>query len=503
MRNGFKSVVCLIALGFAVHVCAQQPQKTPIDIRGDTTWAGLLIVDREVRVRKGTLTIAPGSIVQFKPGGSIYVGRGCALVARGLKGGPTRFSGETCGRITGTDCRIVLEHCEISRMGEPDQHKRAWWLSASSGNDGISLRRLKITDRGGVTVAASGPFEMIGCDLRKSRGGILVRDEGRAEVARNTLDGAGINVGPGDDRAVRGNVVIGGRIAGWRTRDVVVENNYVHQPQPKGSYGLLHTRGVIRNNVIRGGSWVTAQIGGEITGNVLISLPHEEIRKAKKSFDKNCTHEHICGLVPNSRVVRNIFVGASYGAVMGIGGGTASDSVIRNNTFDMRGGGNAIYLNHLPKSNPKNVIVRNNIFIRSGAVLSEKPIHDTFSTIDYNLWSKSGLGKRRGRFWKITMTGKKEGDAGFGAHDVPPYGKDHEQPTPDAVVVNPGVSFPFSDEDMLSGRHTVAEVLKHYRAAYALKADSPAIDAGDPQDKDDPTVTDGKPDIGAVEFVKE
>ena len=65
--------------------------------------------------------------------------------------------------------------------------------------------------------------------------------------------------------------------------------------------------------------------------------------------------------------------------------------------------------------------------------------------------------------------------------------------------MNPNVAFPFTDDEMLSRKHTVAEVLKHYSDAYTLKAGSPAIDAGDPADKNDPAVKDGKPDIGAIE----
>ena len=59
-------------------------------------------------------------------------------------------------------------------------------------------------------------------------------------------------------------------------------------------------------------------------------------------------------------------------------------------------------------------------------------------------------------------------------------------PAKHVTVINKGI-----------GGNVVTQVLKHYHSAYALKADSPAIDAGDP------VVKDGKPDIGAVEFVKE
>ncbi len=69
-------------------------------------------------------------------------------------------------------------------------------------------------------------------------------------------------------------------------------------------------------------------------------------------------------------------------------------------------------------------------------------------------------------------------------------------------MTDPNFVFPFSDEDMLSRKHTVKECLDLYRRAYSLKKGSPAIDAGSPADKDDPEVKDGKPDIGAIEYLR-
>jgi len=79
---------------------------------------------------------------------------------------------------------------------------------------------------------------------------------------------------------------------------------------------------------------------------------------------------------------------------------------------------------------------------------------------------------------------------------------DKKELKPDEVVANPDIEFPFSDEDLLARQKTPAEALKAYREAYAPKAGSPALDAGDPADKDDPEVQDGKPDIGAIEYRK-
>ena len=41
------------------------------------------------------------------------------------------------------------------------------------------------------------------------------------------------------------------------------------------------------------------------------------------------------------------------------------------------------------------------------------------------------------------------------------------------MVANPDFVFPFSDEEMLARKHTIAECLSLYRAAYRLKAGQP------------------------------
>ncbi len=53
---------------------------------------------------------------------------------------------------------------------------------------------------------------------------------------------------------------------------------------------------------------------------------------------------------------------------------------------------------------------------------------------------------------------------------------------------------------MLARKHTLKECLELYRKAYSLKAGSPAIDAGSPEDGGDPEVKDGKCDIRAIEY---
>ncbi len=490
--RAFLAAATLFALCSLVF--AQAPAKPSVDVKADATWTGEVTVDSAVRVSGATLSVAPGTKVTFKEGGSISVGDKGALVAKGTKAAPVLIAGGKAGTISCHGGSLLLEHCEFSGMGG------RYWLDGAPGKDGIVIRDSAIRDSSGVNVSLSGPFEMSRTRVESGKEGFACRGNGKAEFKDNTFIGCGFAMGEDAEGVARGNVVIGGTIAGWRTTKLLVENNYVHQPRPDGSYGLLRVCGTVRHNVVRGGSWTSAELGGTIEHNLFIALPHEERRKLDGGSDKNCTHEHLCGLAPKSLVSRNIFVDGSYAAVMGIGAGTASDSVIRYNTFDMRGAGYAIMLNHLPEGNPKNIRIVGNLLIRSEAVQSEKAVPDSTAVIDYTLWAASGAG-RGGRFDRITMAGQTEGQGSFGGHDVPPYAKRSEPLKPADVVVNPDVAFPFTDEDMISRKHTVAEVLDVYRKAYSPKPGSAAINAGDPADKADPDVKDGKPDIGAVEVV--
>ena len=506
----FACVTAALLILLSTPAVSQDVKPKPTLIDADTTWTWTrdITVDRRIRVRRGSLTVAAGVQVTFKPGGLIDVEPKGALLAVGTEEHPVRFTGKDCGQIVVTRAGLRLEHCHVTGVGEGPE-KRRTWLTVNGAEGLPVVKRCRVVASGGTGFTLTGPLELSGCDFRDCRGDLVVRGgKGRIFISGNTMKGANLTItgkGEASETVIQGNVIVGGRIYHARDDAIVVEGNYVHQPTVGNTYGLLRVKGVTRNNVLRGGSWVSAGLGGEVTGNVFISLPHEHIVKAKKSFDRNCTHEHICGLLANSRVTRNIFVGASYGAIMGIGAGTGSGSVIHNNTFDMHKNGNPFFFNHLPKVNPKDIRITGNIFMRSSGLWDEKQIADSATAIDYNLWSEAGKPRpygKGGRFRRVTMTAKKPGDDGFGGHDVPPFGQDDKQPGPADVVVNPDVTFPFTDEEMLERKHTVAEVLDVYRKAYTPRTGSPAVDAGDPAQKDDPAVKDGKPDIGAVERVE-
>jgi len=500
------SGICSMVLAgiMGTSLLGQEPDS-PVQalIDKDTVWTGNVEIKTEARVRKAKLTLEAGARVEFKDGGRIRLESGAVLFAKGTADKPIQFVGDGTGVIAGDDCTVTLERCGFSGVG----NDKTQFLSVTPADGGLTLRACSFTDCSGMYVKLKGPFEMTGCDFRRPSkfypnrfGDIQAYGKGtKVTITDNTFEklnvtGSGVNA----DVLIRGNVLLRGGIHSWNAEQTVIEANYIHHPEIKGTVGIGSSRGLIRDNVIRGCGWTTAQIGGDVTGNVIISLPHVEEQKRPGGFDKNCTHEHIMGLLPESKLTRNIFVGASYGAVMGIGHGTCSESVLRNNTFDLRGAGNAFYLNHYPKTDVKGIVIRNNLMLRCNYVYNQEKDKEPVASVDYNLWAVPS-NKKRDRFVQLTITDKKPGDDGFGKNDVLLFG-DQKERKPDEIVVNPDIQFPFTDEDMLARKRTPAEALKAYREAYALKADSPAINAGDPADKGDSEVKDGRPDIGAVEY---
>ncbi len=298
----------------------------------------------------------------FKPGGEIHVGFGAALMAKGTRDKPIELVGsEKSGIIQGQNCTIVLERCRLTHMAGDWGNRRAF-LAASAGNGGIALRQCTITDCAEAWLTADGPVDISGCELRR-REGLFSGDagmfrvtgkRGKVQIAENivqrvSLDGSYCTA----ETLIRDNVVVDACVGNWAG---AVENNYVHQTTLNGTYGLLRVKGVVRNNLVRGGSWTTAGLGGEIASNVFES----EDRQAAAKRKLDGTHEHICGIEPGSRIVRNIFVCSSYGAIMTIGA-TSPKCLISNNTFDLNGS-SPLYMNHLVKGDTPHHVARNNLF---------------------------------------------------------------------------------------------------------------------------------------------
>ena len=480
-------------------LCSCLPLFAEQQIKQDIIWDTDQVIDQRVRVGAAKLSVAPGVRISFAEGGRLLLTHGARFHAHGTQAKPIIITGNKTGIIEGYGAELQLQHCQISGLSAVSDKKPHAINVASASGKTIQIEHCVISNCARLYLKPSdGSVQVSNSRFVAEKGeqspSINTYGKGTVLIEGNTFERASISLGGGSDTVVRNNIVISAGIGGWRCKSMLVENNYVHQPDAKGSYCVPGATGILRNNVFRGGSWTTAKITGELIDNVLISLPHAG-HQSPDAFDDHCTHEHICGMGDDSVVRRNIFIGASYGGVMGLGSKTCSRLEFSNNTLDMKNHGRCVMTNHLPEAPSEQIKIRNNIFMRCTGVQDEAKVKNAISCLDHNLWSAAPVTGER--YERIFMDGLKFGDSGYGKHDLP---ADTGSIDPQKVVVNPDVEFPFSDEDLLSRKYAVADILTHYRKAYALLPNSPAINAGDVR-MSDAQVVDQQPDMGAIEFV--
>ena len=279
------------------------------------------------------------------------------------------------------------------------------------------------------------------------------------------------------------SVLVGGSVSTYHG-EIVFRRNLI-KGAARNNFVGDHSKAEITDNIFVGGTWVTKSLGGVVSGNVFVSEP---VPPGAKQDDY--THEHVLGIKPAARIERNILVGRSHAALMSIGVDNADGAVIRNNTIDMRGTGAGLMF-HMADPRPQGVVFRNNIILNGDGVVDEQKTPGAVAYADYNLLVNEGVDYKG-----VVMLDRQPGDDGFGKHDI--------RAKPGSVIKQEGVGypFPFSDEDLFSGRESVASVMAFYRHAYQLRDGSPAIDSGAPADGSDPAVNDGHVDIGAIEFTK-
>ena len=340
----------------------------------------------------------------------------------------------------------------------------------------------------GITVKGGGHFRCQGSaekPIRMSGPGGLGANGGCLSLAFCRLSQVNVGSwylqGEGPNLRLEDCVIVDAQLACYHN-SVEVRRTFIDAGRCKYAVVEIPPGSQVIDCVFSGGAWVSKALGGTISGCVFVSQP-----VPSGANQNDFTHEHICGIHPNARIERNIFVGRSYAALMSIGRHNGDGALIRNNTIDMRDGKNSGLMFHLTEPKAKAIVVRNNLFMRCTGINDEEKTPDAIASTDYNLFTAVAL-----RYQGVVMTGKKPGDEGFDQHT--------REAAADSVCVDPdfGYPFPYHVEQMLDGSITVATVLQRYRAAYAPKPGSPLIDAGSPEDATD--AADGRCDIGAVEL---
>ncbi len=482
-------------------------------ISTNTVWSGTVTVDGTVTVNSNAnLTIQPGTIVNFVGTGNINFVSGGLFSAQGTAAAPIQFNGTQTGGMTGNPSGVVMNNCAFAGLGVRTGSTKWFYLRPSSASSGFSMTNCTVNNVGPMMTYGAGTVTATGNNIQNiGELDLWTSTASQVNLLNNKIQTCGyIYTNSTAGAQVSHNVIIDGQLwvnggSNATAANYVVEDNYIHGTYngPASESLLVHTLATIRNNVIRGGEWGLNDVGGKISNNVMECFTAAE--RALRGNDP--THEPFTLPKDGAVVERNILLNSGYAGIITAGSNLGTNCVFRNNTLDQRGGtAPMMEFNHLPSGKGSNINIRNNLFLRGGRFYDESNwtsggYADTISYVDYNAWGGMAVDSRNPtsqRFIGIQMTGKNEGDDGFGMHDILLPGGSTVNTA--SLVANADFVDPYSDADMLAGTHTTAQLLSLYQQAYTPVAGSALINAGSPTDASDPAVTYGQVDIGAVEL---
>ena len=305
----------------------------------------------------------------------------------------------------------------------------------------------------------------------------------------------------GGDSDAESNLLIGIRvkISAARNANCIIRGNYLHLLMPINAefpyYSQVSTVNPVNNlcehNVIRDGEWIVRFVEGEFRYNVICDInDHNLIQNGSLGS----IHHNVFFVGQPDHRPGSMFscISIVYGTDKG-----GQGLEIYNNTFDGCGTfpcpGVDVCERGLVRS------LRNNVFLNfahNGKYgQAGRPVtmihagwHDPASAAgaarlgyaDYNCFFSPNA--KHHDNYTLTVADKTERkDAGFARHDLRVSGAVDEQVDPQ--FAGPLVKvFPFQDDDIKSGKVTVSQMLRDFRARYTPVAGSPVIDAGDPAD---------------------
>jgi hypothetical protein len=309
----------------------------------------------------------------------------------------------------------------------------------------------------------------------------------------------------GGDNDRESNLLIGHRVKIIARGDTsVIRGNYLHVLMPRTTefpyWSQVSTvdpgGNLLEHNVIRDGEWIVQMFDGEIRYNVICDINDHNLMRNGSAGQVHHNIFHV-GQPDHPPGSMSGFIFIVYPPKK-----RGEGMEIYNNTFDGCGTfeppGVEVCEGGFVKS------LRNNVFcnmrltkyfklppavVRPSWQEDEGKPADRLGYADYNLFHNPAAEKARN--YTLTVAGKTiRKDAGFAARDLPGGGAVDAQVDPQFKSPTPKV-FPFSDDDILSGKVTVSQMLAKFRELYTPGDKSPLIDAGDPAD--------GKGvDIGAV-----
>lgn len=388
------------------------------EVSADATWDGLVVIRGSLQIVGATVTVQPGTTIEFaaESGGNplLVVGsgdKGGRLVMQGSPDAPivvrTR-EGSKSGVIRAIvpagqnlDWRFVrfqglgfrdevaaLKESVVGRKGERVSTTPAVALVADVGRSEVRLESLRFVKCGRMALRtgtdATGSVKQCTFEAGSERVDLEMNGVGHAAYAViGNRFGGGVDAS-GATLHFEGNILTGPRagfaihVGGERPARVI--GNYVHNSTKSddGSYCLkcADADAEIRDNVLRGGTYVVLEGSRRMSGNVMVSGGElaSKVSKAAK------THYLVADLPEAAEFERNVLMGPAYSllATQAAKGGaqsageTARGLMIRGNVFDGLGGtGPAIRLNVMAREAVGATIV-DNTFIRVETVVMDE-----------------------------------------------------------------------------------------------------------------------------------
>lgn len=508
-----KKLVAMLAL-FGGAWVGQAQVQTQGWILADTTWSGSIDVVGDVMITNNvTLTISAGSTVTF-------MSNSLAIYIPGTdSGGRLRLTGESGNRIKVTSVpglatngtlgrypnlyakELRAEYVDFSNLGSYTSNAQRSYSVFNAPNDGdlYIVRGCTFSncyEAMAFAYHANAMIEISGNDFRYSATNLAIHVQGNMvgtttnrQVFGNTAD-SGITLA--SSALVYSNSLVGSNAfltVGSGASGTLVEKNYVHVQRNAGSaIGAAASNTIVRNNYMLGARECLAVSAVQyctVEGNVMQAMPGQT--------------RHISGLAGLSVVSGNILFGAQPANESILLSGVRTNLVFKNNVVASR---SALTVSlSLTTGVVSEVHFRNNIFYHGGAALRpvitySAGLSNVIASTDFNCFYSTNAAVITNYSVRVSVEGKTNRQSvGFGYNDLTVGGPAHEQVDPllagpiDAITVA-------TPEEMLARIHTIDEVLAEARAAFALQAGSPCIDAGDPADDGEADVVGGQRDIG-------
>jgi hypothetical protein len=243
-------------------------------------------------------------------------------------------------------------------------------------------------------------------------------------------------------------------------RCLIYRDDSDHLSQSRGArIGDMPASGVLEDCMVLGYKWGLQPAETNVRRCVIVSW--------QGANANDYTHEHIYGMGGNVEFTDNILLGKSFAAMMPSSDNVLLNSIVKNNVLALDGGSGVQYYRTTDKAPCNTQWYDNLVADKSQYIWDTESVTDRIAYSDHNALSNVGE-----PYKNISITGKSQGDPGFGGSDI----------TVDASaeLTDYGWGYPFAltADEVRTWAYDLPALLEAYRAAYRPVQGSPLLTAG-------------------------